>query len=239
MVWNVESLNSRSFKSLERLKHVKALGFNPKVIFDVGAFVGDWAVQTRKIFSDSKFLLVEPNLHLKNRVLANLKGFDSDCVVEWVAAGEFPGKVKLNIWGNSKHSDPTVGMAASSLLPHVQGEPSQNIDVDLLTLDEMASRNNLWPDLLKLDLQGFELSALKGAARCLKSSELAVIEFGCLDAYEGRSTPNEVMTHMYGSGFVLYDIVGLIYRPYDGALVGGDFIFVKAGSFLKAHKDYF
>ena len=95
------------------------------------------------------------------------------------------------------------------------------------------------PDLLKLDLQGFELPALKGADQCLKHAELCIVEFGCLDAYKERTTPNDVMNLMYQYDYVLYDIVDLIYRPYDGALVGGDFFFVKSDSRLKEHKDYF
>ena len=40
MNWDVEKLNSKSFKSLERIEHAKLRGFSPKVIFDVGAYVG-------------------------------------------------------------------------------------------------------------------------------------------------------------------------------------------------------
>jgi len=36
----------------------------------------------------------------------------------------------------------------------------------------------------------------------------------------------------------LYDIIDLIYRPYDNALTGGDFFFVKNDSNLKSHKGY-
>jgi hypothetical protein len=38
--------------------------------------------------------------------------------------------------------------------------------------------------------------------------------------------------------YCLYDIIDLISRPYDGALTGGDFIFVKNNSQLKKYKGY-
>ena len=40
------------------------------------------------------------------------------------------------------------------------------------------------------------------------------------------------------SDYCLYDIIDLIYRPYDNALTGGDFIFVKNSSQLKEYKGY-
>ena len=45
----------------QRLRHIKHLGFDPKVIFDCGAFVGAWTVRVSEIFPDAIFLLVEPN----------------------------------------------------------------------------------------------------------------------------------------------------------------------------------
>ena len=79
----------------------------------------------------------------------------------------------------------------------------------------------------------------QGAEKILKSVELCIIEFGCLDAYVDRTTSRQLMDIMYDNGFCLYDIVDLRYRPYDGALAGGDFFFIKTSSKLKAHKDYF
>jgi hypothetical protein len=43
---------------------------------------------------------------------------------------------------------------------------------------------------------------------------------------------------MYANDYCLYDIIDLIYRPYDNALTGGDFFFVKNNSPLKSHKGY-
>jgi hypothetical protein len=43
---------------------------------------------------------------------------------------------------------------------------------------------------------------------------------------------------MYDSGYSLYDIVDLRYRPYDGALSDGDFIFTKNNSVIRAYKGY-
>ena len=96
----------------------------------------------------------------------------------------------------------------------------------------------LVPDLVKLDLQGGELAALDGSTNALKTAELMLIEFGCLDAYIDRTTPRDLLDIMFENDYCLYDIVDCHYRPYDGALTGGDFIFVKNSSALRAYKGW-
>ena len=43
---------------------------------------------------------------------------------------------------------------------------------------------------------------------------------------------------MFDNDYCLYDLVDCHYRPYDGALTGGDFIFVKNSSALRAYKGW-
>jgi hypothetical protein len=143
------------------------------------------------------------------------------------------------VWVNSKHANKTTALAASSLMGHVQGEASVKLNVKTETIDSIINEAKVRPDLLKLDLQGAELPALNGAKTALESVEVCVIEFGCLDAYIERTTPVELCQFMSDLGFVLYDIWDLRYRPYDNALAGGDFVFVKTDSVLREHKDYF
>jgi hypothetical protein len=45
--------------------------------------------------------------------------------------------------------------------------PSRVTDVPMVTLDEIADRLGLTPDWIRMDVQGFELSVLRGARRIL------------------------------------------------------------------------
>jgi FkbM family methyltransferase len=222
----------------ERLEHASQLGFRPNVVFDCGAFIGRWAKSVFEMFPKTKIIMFEPNIELNDHIKKNLKGQDN-YILENVAVGENEGEVVLNVWENAKHANPLTKLAASSLLGHVQGDASKKLRVPLRTIDQVAAQHATYPDLIKLDLQGAELPALKGAEKSLEKAEMCIIEFGCLDAYIERTTPNHLMAFMYERDFVLYDIVDLRYRPYDGALVGGDYFFVKKSSNLKVHKDYF
>ena len=80
-------------------------------------------------------------------------------------------------------------------------------------------------------------SKSKSTKSILEKTEAIIIEFGCLEAYIDRTTPNDVMGVMYQNNYALYDIIDLIYRPYDNALTGGDFIFVKNDSPIQTWDD--
>ncbi len=48
--------------------------------------------------------------------------------------------------------------------------------VPMITLDEYAERENLWPDFIKVDVEGFEPQVLQGAPRCLAHARFAIAE---------------------------------------------------------------
>jgi FkbM family methyltransferase len=223
----------------QRLAHAKSLGFNPSVIFDGGAFTGRWAQETHHLFPSAHLVLIEPNSEVYSKIDESVREFLSQTTLIKAAVGEVQGRMNLNIWDNPRHKSKTTALAASSLLEHVQGSPTRSTPVEVKRIDDIAEETGIWPDLLKLDLQGAELPALKGAVRALESCELCIVEFGCLEAYKDRTSPAELLSFMDGHGYALYDIVDIRYRPYDNALTGGDFFFVKRDSPLKAHKDFF
>jgi hypothetical protein len=116
----------------------------------------------------------------------------------------------------------------------VIGDPEVTHEVPVDTIDAIAGRVGT-PDLLKLDLQGAEFDALRGALKSLAHVEMVIVEFGITSAYIGRTTPRELIDLLYDAGFRLYDVAGLSYRPHDKALGGGDLFFVHSKSPLVAY----
>ena len=216
----------------DRMKLAKKLGFSPKGILDGGAFTGRWSQESASLFPNVPIIIVEPNPFVQEDIKRNISQIQPTPRILNVALGEFQGKAKLNIWREEKLD------TGASLLDHVSGKARKTIEVDVDTLDNISLKSGFFPDLVKLDLQGAELSALIGATRVLEHAELMMIEFGCLEAYEGRSSPHDLLSIMYENDYCLYDIVDCHYRPYDGALTGGDFFFVKNSSLLRAYKGW-
>lgn len=180
-----------------RLEHIKHLGLNPKVIFDCGAFVGEWTTRVSEIFPDAIFLLVEPNKEIIARTKMNIEKISSKCILLNVAVGEKSESGYLNVWENTEHENRDTALGASSLHSHVQGQATKQIPVEIQTLDTISSKYKLVPDLVKLDLQGGELATLKGATSLFGKTECFFIEFGCLEGYINRTTPRDLMDIMY------------------------------------------
>lgn len=216
----------------QRMELAKKLGFAPKVILDGGAFRGRWSKTVSGIFPGAQIVVVEPNPTVQKIIASNLSGIRPSPKVVNVALGESQGSATLNFW-QGQDTD-----AGASLLGHVSGQAGHAVQVAVDTLDNIAGRLQLQPDLLKLDLQGAELPALQGAKQVLKHAEVVIVEFGCLDAYIGRTSPRDLHQIMYDNDYCLWDIVDLGYRPYDGAMCSGDFIFVKNSSVLRSHKGW-
>jgi hypothetical protein len=82
--------------------------------------------------------------------------------------------------------------------------PGRKIPVPVVRLDDWAEAHGLpEPDLLKLDLQGYELQALRGAPRCLQHARAALLELSFQEFYAGQPTPGRVITHLEQAGFRL------------------------------------
>ena len=116
---------------------------------------------------------------------------------------------------------------------HVIEDEAGATDVNARTLDEVLE-TKLDRDhraLLKLDLQGHELDALKGGTKLLGSIEVVLTE---VSFYVQSRIPIavEIIAFMSSLGFVLYDIAALSGRRRDNRLREGDLVFVRQDSQL-------
>ncbi len=216
----------------ERLWHARKLGLFPKVAIDGGAFHGLWSRDLAAIFPGCQIVLIEPNPFVQDTLRQNISRIEPPPIVCEVALGESQGNALLNIWRDESQD------TGASLLDHVSGPARKVIQVKVDTLDSLSERFHLSPDLIKLDLQGGELMALRGGVEVLNHAELVIVEFGVLRAYLGRSTPKDILDFMYDKDYCLYDIVDCHYRPFDGALAGGDFFFAKNWSVLRKYRGW-
>jgi FkbM family methyltransferase len=215
-----------------RLTNLIKLGFESSIIVDGGAHIGNWTKTVSKFFPNSKFILIEPNPLVYSKIKKNLPN-NLEYTVMDKALGAEKGYLELNLW-EGIDSD----LTGSSLCEHVRGEATKKIKCEIIQLDSIIDIYRQVPNLVKLDLQGYEINALQGAKEALKKSEIMIIEFGCLDAYVGRTSINDLIKMMYDNSYCLYDIIDIDYRPYDNALTGGDFIFVKKSSRLREYKGW-
>jgi len=232
--YDTVSLNeTRIPKVMDRLKNMKNHGFNPKVIIDGGAHLGKWSESMSEMYPKANFIIVEPNPAVNQKIeeRINPTGIKYELIKK--ALGPEKGETFLNVW-----EEADTKLVGSSICEHVRDEEPNKVTCEVINIDSIAEEFKVTPDLVKLDLQGYELEALKGATKVMEKAELFLIEFGCLEAYVERATPRDLINFMYDHNFSLYDIVDLHYRPYDNALTGGDFFFISNNSPLKEYKGW-
>ena len=109
--------------------------------------------------------------------------------------------------------------------------PRQTRTYAMTTVDFLLA-NKGWEsvDLIKIDVQGYELEVLKGASGTLSNTEAVLLEVSFIPINKGAPLIHEVIAFMQERGFRIYDICSLIRRPLDKALWQADLIFVDQES---------
>ena len=195
----------------------KSKGFNPKVIYDIGANHGLWTKNMRSVFSDSKYYLFEgcdetAQYNTEENYYTVLLGNTED-VVDFYCIS--PGNCNT---GNSIYRELTNGFE------NVKGTKTQ-----LRRLDSYVLENNIpYPDFIKIDVQGAELDVLKGARECLNRATMIHLEVSLHRYNLGAPLFGEVVSYMNSNGFEGIDIVE--YHHLKGYLIQVDILFAKTGS---------
>lgn len=99
------------------------------------------------------------------------------------------------------------------------------------TLQKVLAEHDDHYNLLKVDVQGFELDVLEGAADILPQFEVIILEVSII-RIGPVPTFYDVMQYMDSKGYRLYDFLPMYYRPLDNALWQGDAFFVRNDSSL-------
>lgn len=164
-VYNNDLLDRRHIKLLSDLKESN---FNPKVVYDIGSSTCHYSRHVKNIWPDCDVILFDAFEPLKS--LYN--------VLEY----------KYNICVLSDEDDKEVKFYQNDLLPagnsYYMETGTQNIFLEnnyLLKktkkLDTIVKEKEyLYPDLIKIDVQGAELDVIKGALNVFKHTQLLIIE---------------------------------------------------------------
>ncbi len=203
-----------------RLKNLRNAGFNCLGAVDVGAFHGDWTRSLRQVWN-VPVIAVEPQPGCI-AVLGKLASDDKSIPIyfETCALGREVGFANFHVEEtNSRIAEPEDSISSSI------------IEVPISTLQKVLAAHDGTYNLLKVDVQGFELEVLEGAADTLSQFEVIILEVSII-RIGPVPTFYEVMQYMDSKGYRLYDFLPMYYRPLDNALWQGDAFFVRNDSSL-------
>ena len=158
---------------------------NGKDVIDGGAYMGDTTLLFHELFPQSRIYAIEPassNIkYMQEHTLADLIKTDErakPCTfVTQAALGEHRDRMIL--------SKP-LGYASYSLVLNAEQSPNylkqrneqyrpDSEEVDIISVDELVRERQLQVGLIKLDIEGFEPQAIRGAVHTIKTQRPVII----------------------------------------------------------------
>lgn len=209
------------------VEHITILrNLDCRTVVDIGANRGQFALAARYSFPNSNIISFEP---LPNPAALFRKVFADDDLTTLHRAAIGP-KAKQTIMHVSGRDDSSSLLPISSLQEEIFPGTSEvdTTDVSVAPLDVFLSEDEVvGPAMLKLDVQGFELDALKGCESLLTRFDWIYCECSFVELYSGQKLAADVIDWLAKQGFL---IKGMYNPSYDknGQSVQADFLFRRA-----------
>jgi FkbM family methyltransferase len=175
------------------------------VVFDVGANLGDVALNLAAMVGpEGKVHAFEPDPVSFTKLTENLALNAFTNVTTWkLGLGEVPGALTMNV--NSPGNRGGNRIASTRPTP-------ESFAIEIDTIDGLVERQDISRiDLIKIDVEGFELSVLKGARKTLQRLRPKLfVELADRHLQEHGSTSAELIAFLRREGYrVSHAVTGL------------------------------
>lgn len=220
--------NALRFGVAPAIEHRPVLvGLDCDLIIDVGANRGQFSLISRLVKPDVPILAFEP-IPTEAEVYRRATSGFANILLHQTALGENGGEAEIHL---SRSAD------SSSLLPIGETQRKLFRDTDEIgtlkipvkRLDDFQSEWEKYSRiLLKIDVQGFELSVLKGAVEVLKNCAYVYAECSETELYVGQALYRDVADFLEQRGFRSQSRHNE--TVVDGKLVQADYLFVRSSS---------
>jgi FkbM family methyltransferase len=216
------SLQYGHIDSLELLDLSKKV--NPQVIFDIGANIGTWTLLAKALYPQAEIHAFEPLPAHAKHFQFSLRGIER-VELHQAGLGAANGNAILHV---TDFSD------ASSVLKMSEAGRSQwnlsevqEIALELWRLDDFVARYRLpQPDLMKIDVQGFELEVLKGAPSVLAKTRAVITEVSFHEFYRGQCRFDQLVSFLAEDGLFVSAFGAR--TPVGNQLVQSDVLFLRS-----------
>ena len=193
------------FKSYQALEHIKPFLPDNPVIVEAGAFAGYDTVKMANLWPKGTLHAFEPVPELFDTLCKKTAPYNTiHCYP--LALSDVTGTASFYI-AEKEHKPGVPTQAGSLRKPKKRLEYSpikfpRTITVKTVTLDDWAEKNKIdHIDLLWLDMQGHELSALQGGTALLKKVKAIHTEVGFIEGYKDQPHYDQVKKWLKNHGF--------------------------------------
>lgn len=158
------------------------------IVIDCGAYVGAFAIYAAKIVGDGGCVIAfEPDDENYKNLIKNVSLNELKNVIP----------IKKGLWCNSTTLRFRSSQGEASSLVIDDNQSKNIVDVDVVSLDdELENLNINRVDFIKMDIEGAEIEAIKGATRLLKNNcvNLAIASYHILDGQQTHIKLREVLS---------------------------------------------
>ena len=183
----------------------------PRTVIDVGVGFGTYPLY--EAFPDARFILVEP-LRDYEPTIDEIRA-RYDCRVYYQAVGSAEGELEFTV--DLDDPEKSSFEERSRLTPREHTVEKRRVPVT--TLDTILRDNPdlQRPVLLKLDTEGHELEALRGATELLAVADMVIAEVSVAHRFTGGYRFEDMILWMREHGFRMADILSISHA--EGELV--------------------
>ncbi|MBN1125604.1 MAG: FkbM family methyltransferase [Sedimentisphaerales bacterium] len=196
-------------------------------IVDAGASNGHVSGRFLRLFPEARAYGFEPNA-MYRAILEEYAGRDRRFHPEFEALSDHVGTEKLYV---TKSPGNTSLLSPGQRLEQISPGGHQVVEVQeiaVTTLDAWAKERNIERvELMKFDIQGGELKALKGASELLKQTLAIYAEVWFNGTYENIPLFGDIDAYLRTAEFVLYDLYRPKYGP-KGLLMWANALWIKS-----------
>lgn len=146
------------------------------IIFDVGSNVGDYAIEINRSLADRKprVFCFEPSAETFEALNKNLQAHSIPATVGNFGFSDKKKTVKL--YSYSDHS--LLSSVYKRDLDNYTGYEGRVEEIEVRTIDDYCKENEISEIFfLKIDIEGEELNALRGAAEMIRNRRIQMIQF--------------------------------------------------------------
>ncbi|MEM1329533.1 MAG: FkbM family methyltransferase [Planctomycetota bacterium] len=177
-------------------------------VLDCGANLGLVSVEYRRVFPDATIHAFEPVPETHAKLTSRLGGDDRARLVQ-AAITDRVGTAEITL-GSAHYAD-----SIARRPEHEGGRRGTRVEIPTTTIDRYCAQESIHRvGVLKLDVEGVELEAIRGAERILGEDRVDLIfcELNFSPRHAGAARGSAVIEALWEHGFRLFDLC-LFERP--------------------------
>ena len=207
--------------SLEHLRVLRLM--SAETVVDIGANRGQFALAVRHVLPQAAIDSFEP-LPEPAAVFRRVFAGDTRVTLHACAIGERAGTTSMHVSARDDSSSLLpIGSEQTRIFPGTAEVALAQIE--MRRLEDVLQRADIAaPALLKLDVQGYELQALRGCETLLDAFAWVYCECSFVELYAGQALADEVIAWLRERRFGLLGAYNMAF-DHAGRAVQADFLF--------------